>query len=144
MNYYKARQRKDGRWDYTCMNDGHIWPIGYCSKYVDPMDYNFPGHEVFQTEHHLAKARANKDKHHEDGHATADEACDCYRRYLLDEKIRLGGHHENTQHKCVVCGEWTEMYADVNYQFWDLCEKHNNRQEVEKLFESVGECWSSD
>ena len=35
MNYYGPRQRKDGKWDYTCRNDGHIWPVGYCHEYEE-------------------------------------------------------------------------------------------------------------
>lgn len=36
MNYYKARQREsDGRWDYTCQNDGRVWSVGYCRKYKE-------------------------------------------------------------------------------------------------------------
>lgn len=31
MNYYEARQRStDGRWDWTCMNDGQIWRAAPC------------------------------------------------------------------------------------------------------------------
>jgi hypothetical protein len=31
MNYYEARQLKDkSGWHFTCMNDGRIWPVGYC------------------------------------------------------------------------------------------------------------------
>lgn len=33
MNYYAARQRKgDGCWDWSRMNDGHIWPVGACQN----------------------------------------------------------------------------------------------------------------
>lgn len=45
MNYYEARRvdpdanRPDaGKWRYTCMNDGRIWPIGYCAQ-------DCPGHD---------------------------------------------------------------------------------------------------
>jgi hypothetical protein len=32
MNYYEARQLKDkSGWHFTCMNDGEIWPVGYCA-----------------------------------------------------------------------------------------------------------------
>lgn len=32
MNYYAPRRRKEGGlWHYTCMNDGAIWPVGYCA-----------------------------------------------------------------------------------------------------------------
>ena len=38
MNYYMARQLKvanlDGGWHYTCMNDGQIWPVGYCAEHA--------------------------------------------------------------------------------------------------------------
>jgi hypothetical protein len=31
MNYYEARKTKDGKgWHFTGMNDGRIWPEGYC------------------------------------------------------------------------------------------------------------------
>lgn len=39
MNYDQPRQTKTGGWHYTSMNDGHIWPVGYCAD-----------HEPHQTE----------------------------------------------------------------------------------------------
>lgn len=31
MNYYEARETKNHKgWHFTCMNDGVIWPVGYC------------------------------------------------------------------------------------------------------------------
>jgi hypothetical protein len=30
MNYDQPRQLKEGGWHYTSMNDGRVWPIGYC------------------------------------------------------------------------------------------------------------------
>lgn len=43
MNYYQAREiQKDGEptglFHFTKMNDGQIWPVGYCAK-------DCPGHE---------------------------------------------------------------------------------------------------
>jgi hypothetical protein len=36
MNYYEARQTKTKTgWHFTCMNDGAIWPVGYCRDH-DP------------------------------------------------------------------------------------------------------------
>lgn len=63
MNYYRPRELKtpegkpSGKWHYTKMNDGRIWPIGYC-------------HEL----------NCN--------HASAVEASNCYRKYIVD---RCGG-----------------------------------------------------
>lgn len=57
MNYYEARQRKtDGRWDWTRMNDGAIFPSGPCRSHQD-------GHatkeeaELHAYEHNLSTAR---------------------------------------------------------------------------------------
>ena len=34
MNYDQPRQHKDGGWHYTQMNDGRVWPIGYCAQHA--------------------------------------------------------------------------------------------------------------
>lgn len=35
MNYYEARRLKDGSgWHFTGMNDGRIWPEGYCRDHA--------------------------------------------------------------------------------------------------------------
>lgn len=133
MNHFKARQRKDGRWDYTCRNDNYIFPVGYCDEYR-PLDDRFPADPVYD---------ANKDKHHTSGHATPEEARECYNRYLLDQQLRLNLESTDTQRRCQVCQEWTSLFADLDCHIYELCEKHNNREEVEKLFKGVGEIWSS-
>lgn len=33
MNYYEARKRSDGKWDWTCMNDGRIWKTAPCADH---------------------------------------------------------------------------------------------------------------
>ncbi len=144
MNYYGPRQREsDKRWDYTCRNDGHIWPVGYCRKYEEwwvRFEEQF-GHRPNQDE--IDRCIANQHKYHSEGHATDDEACACYREYLLDHHLRLGLECSDAQYKCKVCGAWTSLYAEVDMRHWTLCEQHNNREEVEKLFGKVGEIWSS-
>lgn len=35
MNYYSARQRRDGRWDWTSMNDGAIRRAGPCVNHYE-------------------------------------------------------------------------------------------------------------
>lgn len=90
----------------------------------------------------LAQHLALKANYHDDGHATADEACECYKRYELDTALRFSTE-QSTKRQCEVCKEWTQSHATVGgYTVFVLCEAHANRAEVEKLF-SVGESWES-
>lgn len=133
MNYYAARQREsDKRWDYTCMNDKVVWPIGYCRPYKDLEGDPWVGQMV--NPEYLEKARSFAHKHHDTGHATAEEAQACYREYQLDQHLDLHRKHLDTQFKCLICGEYTEEFAEVDHTTFVLCEKHNSREEVEKLF----------
>ena len=135
MNYYAARQRKDGRWDYTCKSDGYISPIGYCSPYREPkVD------EWFWTPESIKGYQAQKEFHHSDGHATAEEACKCYKKYLLDTTLRVDCENEDVQYKCEICKAWTTHYAIVDgSDTYHLCDEHRTKEIVESLF-SVG--WS--
>lgn len=137
MNYYAPRQRRDGRWDYTRKNNNDIWPEGYCSKYTEWWIYLEKQGWPCNAEEKTCYEK-HKDKHHTDGHATAEEASQCYRQYLLDHSLRLGEKcSEGERHRCKICGRWTQLYATVvNHSIWDLCEEHNNREEVEELFEA--------
>lgn len=140
MNYFDARQRKDKKWDYTCKNDGAIWPVGYCDKY-HPMDkeacskIGMPFNPAY-----LEKEERFKHKHHTDGHSSKEEACECYRNYLLDQQLRFSEDREDpdTLHKCAVCKTMTSGTAEIDYQQWNLCKEHRTRDCVEKLFPSVG------
>lgn len=114
MNYYDARQRKtDKKWDYTCMNDGRIWPVGYCADAGG-------GH-----------------------HDTAEEARECYTRYLLENRMRLDGKMDNQQLRCEICKEFTDGFAEVDHSHFTLCGEHRTREHVEKLFGTVGQITSS-
>lgn len=113
MNYYGARQRKDdGRWNYTCTNDGMTWPVGYCRE--------------------------------DGGHETEREACECYKRHLLDNRLTLDGHADDQQRRCVVtgCGQWTSEYANVDHRAFFLCDEHRTREVVEGLFTVDKSCSS--
>lgn len=131
MNYYKARQREGGRWDYTCMNDGRIWAVGYCAgKYEDVREAAEPAVAV---------------NYHENGHATPEEARECYKRYLLDTSMVLDARLSQQQRKCEAedCDEWTQGLARIGpMESIVLCDQHRTREKVEKLF-SVGESMSS-
>jgi len=137
VNYYSAKQRKDGKWDYTCQNDNFIYPVGYCHlPDVTNEVYNlFPEDVKCITE--------NSDKFHECGHETQEEAEECYKQYILDFQLRLKTEDKNTQRKCQVCGEWTTLLAIVDTKMFQLCDEHNNRDEVEKLYGKVGMIWTS-
>lgn len=142
MRLYTTLQRKDGRFDFTCQYDERAFPVGYCAPYKEWKD----GELGISADSLLVKEYEKfKDKHHDNGHATREEAVACYREYLLDSKLSLNLESDNTQHKCQVCGEWTNLSAHLDMDRWDLCSEHNNREEVEKLFELSPdiEIWSS-
>jgi hypothetical protein len=135
MNYYDAKQRKeDGRWDYTC-NDH---PTGYCRAYKEPNLEKEP----YWSEHEIAKYKDNKEKYHSNGHATEEEARECYRQWILDNELRFWEAND-TQRKCKVCGAWTSNVAEVDCKIFTLCDEHNNRKTVEQLLETPGQIWSS-
>lgn len=90
----------------------------------------------------IDKYISNKDKYHEDGHATEKEACECFKQYQLDHHLRFS-KQLNQQHKCKICEEYTEGLAYVGeYECFSLCEKHQNRESVEQIYQ-VGESWQS-
>jgi len=141
MNTYKPFQRQsDKRWDYACENNGHIHPVGYCAPYREWWTNSPSSQEAIDA------YKATADKHHSNGHATPDEAAECYRNYLLDHRLELKIENKHAQHKCDICGDWTNLYASVNkLSKWGLCEIHNTREQVDALFELTGDMvtWSS-
>lgn len=145
MQYLKPRQREsDKRWDYTAMHDHHVRPIGYCRGWQDMHFKALPtinSIEGFQSDGGIIWSKpdkedyeARRDKYHTDGHATAQEAADCFRQYCLDTRLNLDGQYVDTQFKCEVCGTWTDRFAEIDHQQHVLCDQHRNREEVEKLF----------
>ncbi len=135
MNHYAARQRTDGRWDYTCANPrSRTHPVGYCRAYreLKPESGLF---DAVQCELENARIRPFAHKYHDDGHGTADEACDCYREYLLDQRLQLHPSSKDAEvlRKCTVCGVYTSGYAELQMSVWWLCDEHRSRDEVEKL-----------
>lgn len=133
MNTYQVLERADGRFDFTRENDGVIRPCGYCHAYTP-----ISSEAVWATPEMIQQWNAAEapfaPRYHADGHATKAEAAACYRDYLLDHQLQLGLRDPLSQHRCVICGEWTEMHARLDMESWTLCELHNHRVEVEKLF----------
>lgn len=142
MNYYAARQRGgNGRFDYTRMNDGVVVPVGYCLPYR-PFEYNQPW-IVPQVAEQLNKQEAQfVFKYHDDGHATAEEACACYLDYLLDHSLSLMLQGTDRR-RCAVCGEPTLLTARLDMSSWSLCQQHNTRDNVARLHGPLYEIISS-
>lgn len=172
MNYYDARQRgSDKRWDYTCMNDNYIWPIGYCAglhpfseKWIRTMWGNLP-EEVIQQEILKHKQKYDDDVakyghlYHQDGHASKEEAYECYRNYVLTHNLQIHKKplNDDERHKHRKCGsshdpdkqlhdckEWTQNLVEVDH-WWliHLCDEHCNLETIRKLYPSVGSSISS-
>ena len=140
MNYLQARQRQtDTRWDFTSMNDNIVHPIGYCHAYHELDGTLYPITEEQQTEH-----RQHQTKYHTDGHATAAEAEQCYKQYLLDRHLKLAQTLIDEQRKCQICHTWTSQYATIdNSCLYVLCPEHNNRTTVDALYEAPSHLWTS-
>ncbi len=148
MNYYDARQRSDDkRWDYTVANKRTgTYAIGYCTgwdpKTLEYFTEKFGASEAemfFKDQEERSKF---KNKYHDNGHETKEEACACYRSYLLDHHLSFDSYKDE-QRKCVICQSWTQKYASVSHEAdYPLCEQHLNRESVEKLYH-VGYSMSS-
>jgi hypothetical protein len=70
-----------------------------------------------------------------EGHATPAEAAEHYRQFKLDT-ARYDVFDEDRQHKCAVCGEWTQHAAELGGGwmtcYW-LCDTHRTREHLEEV-----------
>lgn len=141
MAYYAPLQRKDGRWDYTCTNGAGTFSLGYCSGYreltVEDLRGAFtPEMVARENDRH----RPFKDKYHDSGHATADEAMACYRTYQLDQQLEFSPNDDgDEQRKCQVCGTWTTgiaFFRGEMYKVFHLCKDHQSRKFVEEVWDA--------
>lgn len=160
MNYDGPKQKTDGTWGYTRTNDGHIMGIGYCRPFeeFDPISIGicFAG-DMARYEAFIAPCReaAAQGKYHDAGHATAEEACECYKTFLLDFETRFTPDHPDLKllpprhrfNECEApgCNALTNGCAEcgsgIAWHF-DLCAAHRNRETVAALL-TVGESWHS-
>lgn len=149
MNYEQARQRIDGRWEWTCKNDGQIWPTGYCQEFtlykeicrrqlVWPKYY-----EIWELERVGLSANPNetelhdkfKDKYHSDGHATKEEAERCHYEYILDNEIREFTSTNERHCRYPDCEEWTEKGFQISsFNMIRLCDQHRNRTGIKTVY----------
>jgi hypothetical protein len=167
MRTEKALQRqKDDRWDYcTVSSKGHCRPMGYCAGWREYQsgELGLPDDQIEKLNEFKQQFKGS---YHTDGHATRDEAEECYKKYLIDQRLRLDGHMPDTQKKCqspahweallemkpherdpeaVLCGEWTQGYATVDgdtHRFY-LCDEHRTRECVDLLMPSPAVTWTS-
>ena len=147
MNYLQARQREvEGRWDYTCMNDGRIWPVGYCAGWRDWTDAQREQFGAAFVERAEAESAPFRDKYHRDGHATRDEAYACYTTYMLDQRTRLDQIREDDAHpRCAAEGCVRLSSATVSIGGWprfSVCSAHQTRETLESLYHA-GDSWES-
>lgn len=141
MNYYEALQREtDKRWDYTQRRDGRTWPIGYCRGWDESPREDLLeqyGEDRGEMIHRAQEERRpHQARYHENGHETSEEACECYKSYLLDQHVRLDGAQTvDTQHRCEVdgCDEWTQKLASVEHRSFHLCDGHRNLETLREL-----------
>lgn len=141
MNYLCAKQRvEDQRWDYT--RNGRA--CGYCHEFLPFTECSWCTAE--QAEELNAKELPFLSKYHTDGHTAAEEACACYKEYLLDHELRLKtqeSENAKAQYRCQKCGVWTTCVSTVGaYRLFTLCPEHATRDNVADLF-SVSESWES-
>lgn len=120
MNYDKAREIKSGanagKWHYTRMNDGVIWPIGFCSE-------GCSGHDTPEEacEHYR-------------------------RYLLSNLRIQGPKTERWPKEKCAVEGcetEATHLLSVDCWKYWEVCEAHATKETAETLVPKVGESWHS-
>lgn len=77
-----------------------------------------------------------------EGHETPEGAYEHQAAYLLDHGTRYG-ESSGAQYPCKVCKAWTSGFAEIGYRIFMLCDEHRNRDEVAKLFGTVGDVFGS-
>lgn len=149
MNYYEVREieSKDGvgtgKFHYTKKNDGRIWPVGYCAGWRENTEEDFKRYPGLKEE--IEKKKEFKINYHKEGHASIEEARECYKEYLLDNKVRFREHKDGIEGnyiKCRECEKITNGYAEIDFSIIPLCNEHQKRDIISKHF-SVGDIISS-
>lgn len=134
-HFQPAHRDADNRWDYVCIYNNHVFPVGYCAGWQEVDEkivMSIPGLAV-----HLDRLKPHKAKFHTDGHATGMEAAKCHRDFLLDSCLRLYAMAAANA-ECLVCSTPTEIAARIEprYGYFPLCHQHMTRKWVEALFEA--------
>lgn len=149
---FQPRQRKsDKRWDYTVSSDEERWchAIGWCAGWTEtPLEElqekhgEALGRMIFQERENR---RPFKDRYHDTGHATAEEAQACYRDYLLTEELELLSPPAKvmTKHKCELCDEFTAGAACIRGGHWRryFCDAHRTLEQVRAFARNDKAVW---
>ena len=152
MRYYMARELRDsvgnatGLFHYTVSHNEDVHPVGYCAGWT--YDTPAPRWMGAGMEEMLRKERERalpfREKFHTNGHRSRDEACGCYRAFLLDLRTTYDGRFDDRQEKCLACHAWTQGYATVEgTEVFVLCDAHRDRGTLETLYHGIGERWRS-
>jgi hypothetical protein len=146
----------EGRWFYACRNPQKgTFPVGYCAGWhydqwieeastILPPDVDDHAHaKLIGLAQELLPFKA---KFHDDGHATEQEANECYRQFQLDTGLAFSRPVSGELHACEVrgCQNCTTNSASLHDAIcttWYLCDDHLNRETVEKLY-NMTESWS--
>ncbi|MEN6550031.1 MAG: hypothetical protein ABFE07_28650 [Armatimonadia bacterium] len=120
MNYYQPCQLANadgspsGVWHYTKKwgSEGVLMPIGYCAQ--------------GGAEH---------------AHKSAEEACECYKTYLLDQARYNLAVSPSSRPRCRVlsCPHYTGEAAEIDHILYALCPEHMNRKTLSEVFGEVGQ-----
>jgi len=99
----------DGGWLTGTPAGSYLRPSGYCGNHADSP------------------------------HATADEAYQCYRKYLVEQTLRLDGRR-GTPGPCKVCGRETSRTVVINgYPRDHWCDEHATVEDVTRWWNAPRE-----
>jgi len=138
------RRQRDRRWDYTRTDADGTFAVGYCAGWVEP---NAGALLVRLGAAHAAAVVAGVDAlrparaaFHRDGHATAAEAEECWRRYVLQHRTRVEPDDDEAEerHRCAApgCAEFTSGALLLDFgvrRRLALCALHRTPEVAEEL-----------
>lgn len=143
MNHYKARQLENGKWHYTSRNNGNIFPVGNCSRFM-----RCPACKLLENVNRdcvICKGdNIVIDPNPCPGHDTAEEAQQHYKEYLIEGCVFRPKFNEWPKYKCHLeqCNSESKHSVYIFGTTYDLCEQHANRETLHEII-SVGESWES-
>ena len=155
MNHDCARQRQDGRWDWTTKNDREqgAYPLGYCRGWHDWTQEQ--ANRIGMPLAYLQQKQKQEDgpfrsKFHTDGHATKEEAERCFYEFCLDHALEFS--YDQAMYPCDVPGCETYSSKGLRYSPMGsvisqvtLCDKHCDREGLvlARPFRDGQEIWHS-